>query len=77
MPKVSIILPVYNVEHYIRQALDSIVNQTLSDIENDFTNTFNISTFIEGKKLKRNKLTFKLFAGIFSSSARALFLTSG
>ena len=33
MPKVSVIIPVYNVEPYLRQALDSVVNQTLSDIE--------------------------------------------
>ena len=33
MPKVSIIIPVYNVEKYLRQCLDSIVNQTLKDIE--------------------------------------------
>lgn len=31
--KVSIILPVYNVEQYLRQCLDSIVQQTLNDIE--------------------------------------------
>ncbi len=33
MPKVSVIIPVYNVEPYLRQCLDSIVNQTLEDIE--------------------------------------------
>ncbi len=33
MPKVSVILPVYNVEEYLQQALDSIINQTLEDIE--------------------------------------------
>lgn len=32
-PKVSVIIPVYNVEKYIRQCLDSIVNQTLKEIE--------------------------------------------
>ncbi len=31
--KVSIILPVYNVEHYLPQCLDSLVNQTLEEIE--------------------------------------------
>lgn len=33
MPKVSVIIPVYNVEKYLSQCLDSIVNQTLNDIE--------------------------------------------
>lgn len=32
-PKVSIILPVYNVAPYLRQSLDSIISQTLKDIE--------------------------------------------
>lgn len=31
--KVSVILPVYNVEKYLRQCLDSICNQSLQDIE--------------------------------------------
>ena len=33
MPKISIIVPVYNVEKYLRQCMDSLVNQTLEDIE--------------------------------------------
>lgn len=33
MPKVSIILPIYNVEQYLRECLDSIINQTLKEIE--------------------------------------------
>ncbi|MBR6412137.1 MAG: glycosyltransferase [Alphaproteobacteria bacterium] len=32
-PKVSVIIPVYNVEKYLRQCLDSVVNQTLKEIE--------------------------------------------
>lgn len=33
MPKVSILIPTYNVEQYLKQCLDSVVNQTLKDIE--------------------------------------------
>ena len=33
MPKVSIIMPTYNVEKYFRQCLESVINQTLTDIE--------------------------------------------
>ncbi len=33
MIKVSCIIPVYNVEKYLRQALDSLFNQTLSGVE--------------------------------------------
>lgn len=33
MPKVSIIVPIYNVEKYLDRCVQSIVNQTLNDIE--------------------------------------------
>jgi len=33
LTKVSVIIPVYNVEKYLRECLDSISNQTLKDIE--------------------------------------------
>lgn len=32
-PIVSVIMPVYNNEKYLEQCLDSIVNQSLTDIE--------------------------------------------
>ena len=33
MPKISVIVPVYNVQVFLKDCLDSLVNQTLSDIE--------------------------------------------
>ncbi len=33
MPSVSVIVPVYNVEKYLRECLDSVVAQTLPDME--------------------------------------------
>ena len=32
-PKVSVIVPVYNAEDYLGQCLDSILTQSLEDIE--------------------------------------------
>lgn len=33
MPEISVIVPVYNVETYLRQCLDSVVGQTFKDLE--------------------------------------------
>lgn len=33
MVKVSVLIPIYNVQEYLKQCLDSIINQTLTDIE--------------------------------------------
>ena len=33
MPKISIIIPVYNVESYLRECLDSVINQTYNNLE--------------------------------------------
>lgn len=33
MPKVSILVPTYNQENYLKEALDSLIGQTLKDIE--------------------------------------------
>ena len=32
-PKVSIIVPIYNMEEYLKRCLESLSQQTLSDIE--------------------------------------------
>lgn len=53
--KVSVIIPVYNVEQHLEQCLDSVVNQTYTDIEimivNDGSND-NSSKIIERYQLK-------------------------
>lgn len=33
LPAVSVVIPVYNVEKYLRECLDSVINQTLKEIE--------------------------------------------
>lgn len=33
MPKISVIMPAYNAEQYIKEAMDSILNQTYGDFE--------------------------------------------
>ena len=33
MPKISVIIPVYNTEKYLNKCLDSLINQTYKDIE--------------------------------------------
>lgn len=33
MPKVSVIVPIYNVENYIEKCLETLVNQTLEDMK--------------------------------------------
>ncbi len=67
--KISVIVPVYNVEEYIQQCLDSIVNQTLKEIEiicvNDGS-TDNSPQILEeyAKKDKRIKIINKKNAGL-------------
>ena len=33
MPKVSVIIPIYNVEKYLERCLKSVINQSLKDLE--------------------------------------------
>lgn len=59
-PKVSIILPVYNVAPYLRQSLDSIIAQTLTDIEIicvDDGSTDDSGKILDEYKEKDNRIT--------------------
>ena len=33
MPKITVLMPVYNGEKYLRESVDSILNQTFTDFE--------------------------------------------
>lgn len=73
VPLVSIIVPVYNVEEYLRKCLDSIINQTLKDIEiicvNDGTKDNSVVILNEyAEKDSRVKIIHKNNGGL--SSAR-------
>lgn len=59
MPKVSIIVPIYNMEKYLKKCLDSILNQTLKDIEiicvNDGS-TDKTNQILEGYRFKDERI---------------------
>ena len=70
--KVSVIIPVYNVEKYIRECLESVINQILKDIEiivvNDGTKDNSMKIVEEYLLDKRIKIINKENGGL--SSAR-------
>ena len=79
MPKVSIIVPIYNTREYLVRCLDSLINQTLDDIEIiaiDDGSTDGSSEIVDQYALKSGKL--KVFhqknGGV--SKARNLGLTN-
>lgn len=59
MVKVSIIIPIYNTENYLRQCLDSVMKQTLNEIEiicvNDGS-TDNSAEILEGYAKRDNRI---------------------
>lgn len=59
-PKISVIIPVYNVEPYLRQCLDSVINQTLKEIEIicvDDGSTDNSLSILKEYAQKDNRIT--------------------
>ncbi|MBR4697266.1 MAG: glycosyltransferase [Candidatus Methanomethylophilaceae archaeon] len=71
-PKISVIVPVYNVEKYLRECLDSVLNQTFEDYEvicvNDGTKDGSATICAEFvKKDPRFRLVNKFNGGLSSS----------
>lgn len=71
--KVSVIIPVYNVEKYLKECLDSIINQTLADIEiiciNDGS-TDNSLTILEEYQRKDTRIQVYSQPNLGQSAAR-------
>ena len=81
-PKLSILVPCYNVEKYLPQCMDSIVNQTLKDIEiiviNDGSTDFTLDIIKSyAKKDKRIKIIDKANEGYGKSMNRGLDMATG
>ena len=78
-PKVSVIIPVYNVEEYLRECLDSIVKQTLREIEIicvDDGSTDNSLEILKEYAKKDNRITVitqkNLHAGVARNAGLAV-----
>ncbi|MBS4759487.1 MAG: glycosyltransferase family 2 protein [Clostridium sp.] len=72
MPKISIVIPVYNAEQYLRECLDSVINQTFKDIEiicvNDGSTDNSLSILEEyAQKDKRIKILNKENEGVHTA----------
>lgn len=75
-PKISVIIPVYNVEKYLKQCLDSIVNQTYKNLEiiivNDGTKDNSMKIVEEYLSDSRVKVINKENGGISSARNRGI-----
>lgn len=81
-PKVSIIVPVYNVEKYLRRCMDSLINQTFKDIEiiaiNDGSTDKSIQILQEYKeKDSRVKIIDKENTGVSDSRNKGIKTSNG
>lgn len=80
--KVSVVIPAYNVEKYIKQCLDSVINQTLKDIEiiciNDGSKDNTLAILKEfAQKDSRIKLIDKVNEGISVARNQGMELARG
>ena len=81
-PVVSVIIPIYNVEKYIVECLDSVINQTLKDIEIILVDDGSIDLCPQiiddyGKKDNRIKVIHKKNGGLSSARNAGLKLARG
>ena len=81
-PKVSVLIPVYNTERYLRECLDSVVSQTLKEIEiiciNDGSTDSSLSILREyAEKDSRIRILDKPNTGYGDSMNRGLDAASG
>ena len=83
MPKVSIIIPVYNTEHYLNRCLESVRCQTLTDFEvicvDDCSTDGSLSllkAFASGDK-RFKVLTMEVNSGLSLARNRALDVAAG
>ena len=78
--KVSVIVPVYNCEKYLKKCLDSLVNQTLKDIEiicvNDGS-TDNSGRILEEYTDSRIKIITKENGGLSSARNAGIAVAKG
>lgn len=82
MIKVSVILPVYNVEKYIRKCLESLIRQELKEIEiivvNDGSTDKSLDIINEFMKLdNRIKLVNKNNGGLSAARNSGLMIANG
>jgi glycosyltransferase involved in cell wall biosynthesis len=81
-PKISIIVPLYNTERYLQRCFDSLVNQTLKEIEIILVNdgsTDNSSKICDeyAKRDRRIKVIHKENGGVSSARNTGMELASG
>ena len=83
MPKISVIIPIYNTQNYLEKCLDSVINQTFKDIEIICVNDCSKDNSLEilkkySKKDKRIKIIdFKENKGPASARNEALNIAKG
>ena len=82
-PKISVIVPIYNVESYLRKCLDSLINQTLNNIEiicvNDCSPDNSLAILEEyAKKDSRIKIiSFKKNKGVSVARNKGMEISNG